>query len=142
MQTTAASFMLGALLLAGCHTIRPVEPAQLTASSGVQRVWVTRTDQSTIAMDLPQVVGDTLTGMLHGEPQSIPLSDATVILARKAAPARTAVVVMLAGGLALAGFAYMESRPDVGDASYCGNAIGSRPAPFTSCCPAVDSLPC
>ena len=142
MKTTAFSSVLGALILMACHTIRPVAPAQLTASSGVQRVWVTRTDQSTLAIDLPEVVGDTLTGILHGEPQSIPLSDATEILARKPAPARTLAVVMLASGLALAGFAYMESRPDVGDARYCGNAIGSRPAPFTSCCPAVDTVPC
>jgi len=142
VKTTVFSLILGALVLAACHTIRPVEPAQLTGSAGVQRVWVTRADQSTIAMDLPEVVGDTLTGILHGEPQSIPLSDATEIRARTAAPMRTAAVIMLVGGLAFAGLAYMESRPDVGDARYCGNAIGSRPAPFTSCCPAVDTIPC
>lgn len=135
---------LAALLCAvsACHTIRSVPANQLTTGRTPQRVWVTRGDQSTVVVDLPEVFGDTLTGMMFGEPQSIPLSDAKVIRARRAAPGRTIALALLASAVTLGGVAYMQSRPDVGNARYCGNAIGSRPAPFTSCCPAQDTIPC
>jgi hypothetical protein len=129
-------------VLAGCHTVHSVEPAQLTSGRSVERVWVTLADQSTVTIDLPELYGDTLTGMQYGEPQRIALSDATSIKARRSAPARTLALALAASALAVSGFAYMQSRPDVGNARYCGNAIGSRPAPFTNCCPAVDTVPC
>jgi hypothetical protein len=127
---------------AGCHTVRSVQPAQLTSGRSVDRVWVTLGDQSTVTIDLPELYGDTLTGIVYGEPQRIALSDAKAIRARRSAPARTLALALAAGALAVSGFAYMQSRPDVGTARYCGNSIGSRPAPFTNCCPVQDTVPC
>ena len=130
-----------ALAAAACHSIRSVEADRVTARLP-DRLWVTFADHSTVLFEQPQMIGDTLTGLVYGEPQQIPLAAATRIMARRPAPARTA---MLAGatGIALLGtFMYLQSRPDVGNATYCGNQFGARPMPFTPCCVAQDTVPC
>lgn len=129
-------------LAAACHTVQSVQPSQLTAGRPPQRVWVTLHDQSTVTVDLPELYGDTLSGIVYGEPQHIALADARAIRVRRSAPGRTLALALAAGALAVSSFAYMQSRPDVGNARYCGNPIGSRPAPFTNCCPAQDTVPC
>ena len=142
MRIPLLTVVLLSVAALGCHTIRSVQPAQLTSGRPVQRLWVTLSDQSTVTIDLPELYGDTLTGIVYGEPQHIALSDALAIKARRSAPGRSVALALMAGALSVGGFAYMQSRPDVGDARYCGNAIGARPAPFTNCCPAQDTLPC
>jgi hypothetical protein len=90
----------------------------------------------------PQVNGDTLTGLVYGEPEQIPLSAATEIMAREPAPARTAMLAAATGVVFLGALMYLESRPDVGDAQYCGRQFGNHPQPFTPCCFGQDSVPC
>jgi len=142
MLKSLTPLVLLSALAAGCHTIRSVQLAQLTSGRQVERVWVTLGDQSTVMIDLPELYDDTLTGIVYGEPQRIAFADARAIKVRRSAPVRSLALALAASALAVGGFAYMQSRPDVGDARYCGNAIGSRPAPFTNCCPAQDTVPC
>jgi hypothetical protein len=103
---------------------------------------VTLADRSTVMFDLPEVRGDTLNGLVYGEPAQIPLSQATQIVARESAPGRTAVLAAATGVVLLGAFMYMQSRPDVGNATYCGNQFGAHPQPFTPCCIAQDTVPC
>jgi len=134
--------LLASPILANCHSVRPVQPADLSARASLQRVWVTRSDRSTVVLDEPRLAGDTLTGLTNGEPQSIPLSDATVIRSRQPAPGRTVMLAILAGAATLGTLFYLEHRPDVGNAAFCGAAIGSRPNPFGNCCLLEDTTPC
>ncbi|HUL50632.1 MAG TPA: hypothetical protein VLT79_11505 [Gemmatimonadales bacterium] len=130
------------LVLSACHTIRPVSPAQLTPSDAPARLWVTLDDQSVMALDQPLVNGDTLTGMVHGEPQQILLASTTKLEANQPAPIRTAALLTAAGALFIGGLLYMESRPDVGDAQYCSHSFGNHPMPFTPCCTGQDPSAC
>jgi hypothetical protein len=129
------------IVSAGCHTIRSVQADRVTARPP-QRLWVTFADRGTVVFEQPQMNGDTLTGLVYGEPEQIPLSAATRILAREPAPARTALLAAATGVVLLGAVMYLENRPDVGNAQYCGNQFGAHPQPFTSCCPATDSVPC
>lgn len=119
------------IAIAACHTLTPVPASQVTPTSE-PRVWVTRADHSTIVLDDPRIQGDTLAGLVHGESRRVPLSDAVTIKARRPAPVRTAVVVVLSSAFLLGGMYYMEHRPDVGDAQTCETGrFGDLPLP---CC--------
>lgn len=133
---------LACLSLAACYTTRAVQPSQITESKPLARVWVTRTDSSTAVLDMPIVSGDTLNGLVMGEPELIPLSETSVIRTRASAPAKTAGVALLASAAALGFFFFMESRPDVGNAQVCLVNLGARPMPFGNCCSADDTIPC
>ncbi|HUK22285.1 MAG TPA: hypothetical protein VLV45_12120 [Gemmatimonadales bacterium] len=139
--------LLGAaavIVLGACHTVRAVSPTQLTPTQAPDRLWVTLEDQSVMALDQPLVNGngDTLTGMVHGEPQQIPLANTTKLEANQSSPVRTAVLITAAGAAFIGGLLYMESRPDVGDARYCSNSFGNHPMPFTPCCTGQDPTVC
>jgi len=131
-----------AALLAACHTLRPVSAAELNPTTD-PRVWVTRADHSTIVLDEPQVDGDTLRGLIHGESHRVPLSDAISIRVQRNAPVRTAAVVALGGAFLLGGMYYMEHQPDVNaSAQTCETGrFGDLPVP---CCQleAMPTTPC
>jgi hypothetical protein len=130
------------------HTMRPVQPSQLningTQRDPPQRIWVTRADHSIVILDSPRLSGDTLTGISYGEPQSIPLSQATLLRMKAAAPVKVVVLATVTGAVVFETLWYLEHRPDVGNAQYCGNALSTGtqpPMPFTPCC-FSDSIPC
>ena len=136
----------GVLILTGCHTMRPVQPAQLNVN-GIQadppaRVWVTRADHSVLVLDSPRLNGDTLTGIAYGEPLSVPLSQMTALRTEAVAPLKIVALATLTGAVLFSGLWYMQHRPDVNpDTPFCGNAIGNRPMPLIPCC-YNDTLPC
>ena len=83
------------LLTAGCTAMRAVDRADLSPPNPPTRAWVTRADHTTVVFDSARVSADTLIGSVDGQPQRLPLSEATVLRVREAAPDRTAKLVVL-----------------------------------------------
>lgn len=144
MRIAMLPFIIG--ISAGCHTMGAVAPSQLRASNPIRRVWVTAPDKTVVSFEDPEVNGDTLTGIVNGEPQRMALSDVVTMRARRVSAARTAVVALVAGGAAFAGMWYMEHRPDVGDARICTNGVldmGVSPgSQYIPCCIIENTEPC
>jgi hypothetical protein len=133
-------------VLAACHTLRPVPPGQLSGPNPPSRVWVTGSDRATVQVQDPELNGDTLTGIVNGEPERFPLDQVVTMEARHQDPARTAVVALAVGGLTFWGLWYMEHRPDVGDAQVCTNGVldmGVIPgSQYIPCCQITNTTPC
>ena len=148
MHRVAPRIAALALALAACHTWGRITPQEITAGSGNahSRVWVTRADNSTVQLGDPQLIGDTLTGMVNGEPDRIALSDVVTIRARRSAVGRTIMLGVAATGVAFAGLYYMEHRPDVGNTQICSNGIldmGVMPgSQYFPCCMVTMTAPC
>jgi len=133
------------MAVSGCHAMYTVPPSAITASGAPARLWVTGLDHETVIIDSPSLEGDTLTGLFDGEPVHFALSQTTALRTSRTAPVRTAATVLAVGAVTFAGLWYMQHRPFVGNAQFCGNALSSGsqpPMPLVSCCPAVDSVPC
>jgi len=98
----AAKLLPLALLATACRTVIPVpSPAQYVSTKAPGLVWVTKTDNTVLALGAPHVVGDTLTGFVKGgEYVEMPLSNVQSMRANVAAPHRTALLV---GGITLLG---------------------------------------
>jgi len=124
MRSLLRSLPIGAgtclLLTAACTAIHTVEPADLSSPNPPTRVWVTRADHSTVALDSAHVSADSLIGMVNGQPQRLPLSEATALRVREAAPDRTAglVFVGVTGAAVLALY-----------------LVDKQPSPFPQYCP-------
>ncbi|SRR6266699_3582047 len=99
------------LLTAACTATRIVERADLSPANPPSRVWVTRADHSTVALDYPRVSADTLIGMVSGWPERLPLSEVTVLRVREAAPDRTAALVFSSATGVFALAIYLVDRP-------------------------------
>jgi hypothetical protein len=92
-------FLLFSLLLtAACTSLRPVPPARLQQSHPLPRVWVMRADRSAVIFDEAHVRGDTLVGLVNGNWERMPLSEATTIRARERSGSRTAALGLGLGG--------------------------------------------
>jgi hypothetical protein len=99
--------------LAGCTTFHTVQPAELSPPNPPARIRVTRADHTTVVLDSARVSADSLIGMVNGQPQRLPLSEATVLRVREPAPERTAGLVFLgaSGVLALAVYLVDKAPP-------------------------------
>lgn len=97
-----------------CSTMRPVStPQQFIPSARPDRVWVTRADNSRMALDGPRLLGDTLVGFVGGRYEEILLPDTRWIGVRQAAPRRT--MLLVAGTVALgAGLLYLLAGNGLG----------------------------
>jgi hypothetical protein len=104
LRTLPAGAGAWLLLTAGCTTLHTVQPADLSAPNPPARIWVTRADHSTVVFNDLRVSGDSLIGMVNGNSERLPLSEAMVLRVREPAPDRTAKLVFLgvAGTAALA----------------------------------------
>jgi hypothetical protein len=118
MRSLLRSLPIGAgpwlLLTAACTTLHTVQPADLSAPTppAPGRVWVTRADHTTVVFDYVRVSGDSLLGLVDGQPQRLPLSEATVLRVREPAPDRTAGVVFLGVAAALALHLVFDTPPN------------------------------
>ena len=85
------------LLCAACTHIAPVRhPSEFITANAPARVWVTRANSDSVSvLTKPHVAGDTLTGLVRGFEQRIPLSDVKEMDALQSAPRRTAALVLL-----------------------------------------------
>jgi len=106
----------------GCHTMRPVEPAQLSSKT-LERVWITKTDDLSIVLVDPKLRGDTLAGFVDGAYQEMPLAQARSLRAREPDYGRTALLAGTATAAAIAGFIYFENRSYVGGGEACSDDI-------------------
>lgn len=137
----AQGLLASVVMLAACHTVRTVGVSEMRASRPPQSVWVTMPDGSPVLVQQPEVNGDTLVGMIYGEPARFPLADAVTIRARRPAPGRTAALAIASGAVLVGTFMYLQNRPDVRGVNNCYySIIGTVVNP---CCQgATDSMPC
>jgi len=80
-------------------------PAHFVATKSPGMVWVTKTDNTVVALQSPQIIADTLGGFVKGDFIEMPLSSVLSMRARQAAPRRTALLLSgltLGGAVALA----------------------------------------
>jgi hypothetical protein len=110
MRLPLPALSVGALLTAACTSLRPIQPSELTPEVPT-RVWVTRADHSTVVFDSAHVSGDTLVGIVNGQPQRLVLSEVTVLRARGPSGDRTAALVFFGvGGPTAVLIAYFSQR--------------------------------
>jgi hypothetical protein len=123
-----------------------VAPAQLGETREWDRVWVTRSDRSTVVVSAPEVRDDTLRGFVDGAYQEMPLSDAVAMEVREGAEGRTAALVI--GSLAATGalLVYFGNRSYVSNnAQTCasGNTTGDVADNLpVACCKVQPNTPC
>ena len=117
MHSLLRSLPVGAgtclLLTAACTTMHSAQPADLRSANPPTRVWVTRGDHTTVVFNYVRVSGDSLIGMVNGQPERLPLSEATALRVRQPALDRTAKLVFLgvAGAAALALHLVIDTPP-------------------------------
>ncbi len=99
--TVAGTLLPLAFLATACRTVVPVpSPAQYVSTKSPGLVWVTKTDNSVVALGSPHVMGDTLTGFVPGgDYVEMPLSTVQSMRASVAAKGHT---MLLVGGIAVA----------------------------------------
>lgn len=103
MRLPLTSLVVSLSLTAACTTLRPVGADELRGTNPPDRVRVTKTDDSTVVLHAPKMVGDTLVGTAGGVRRTFLLSQATAIQAREPAPDRTAIFIFagMTGAFAL-----------------------------------------
>ena len=80
--------------LVACTALRPVTtPQQFIATAHPDRVWITQADNSTLLLEAPRLLGDTLVGFVGGRYQELLLPQVRRVDVRQSAPMRTAFVV-------------------------------------------------
>jgi hypothetical protein len=91
--------MLAIVFTAACHNMKPVPVTQVT---GNNRVWLTLSDHSVVAVDGPQIFGTKVVGFVSGKYGEYPTDQVTEVHVREPARGRTAAVIaasMLAAGV-------------------------------------------
>ena len=123
-RLTAAALASLVLLATACSTMVVVpSPAQFVATKSPRMVWVTKTDNTVLALQSPQIIADTLGGFVRGDFIEMPLSSVQVLRARQAAPKHTLLLVgavTLAGAVAAAMALHNASAPPSG--AMCNDA--------------------
>ena len=100
------SLQLGAFLLlalTGCQSwrVQPVTPVDYVRTTRPDRIQVIRTDETTVEMHAPVVVGDSLRGLRTAKairPFTIPLEEVDRVAIRKFSLGRTALMILSIGG--------------------------------------------
>lgn len=100
---TLRTLALAALVLvaAACRSVRPVEPVHYIVDVAPDAVWVTKTDDTVVAVARPTLVTDTIFGFrpVTGNTVAIPLDQVRTVRASVVNPAKT---VALAASVAVA----------------------------------------
>lgn len=116
-------------VLAGgaCSTLRPVAtPMQFIPTERPSQVWVTTSENATMRLEGPRLLGDTLVGFVAGRYEEIPLPQARTMWVRTPAPKRTAFLV---AGLAIVGAGLLYMLAGNGPSSpYSGGEDPSNPS--------------
>jgi hypothetical protein len=82
-----------------CMTVQSLAvPKEYISSNQPTVVWVTRSDDSVLALEKARVLGDTLAGFVNGEFQELSFAEVRGVSARRIDRARTA---LFAGALAV-----------------------------------------
>jgi hypothetical protein len=123
--------LLGLLLaVAGCMTVKRVQPAEYIPQHNPEVVWVTYTDQSFVPVSRPKIVGDSLLGTWQGlqEPVRISLKEIQTVQARLPAPKRTALLFTVIG-VSAAGALYTLATAGSGGHFYGCPRVKGTPLP-------------
>jgi hypothetical protein len=117
--------LAGCFSLAACYTTAGVGyPAEFIDAHRPARIWVTETNDSSLAFDTPQVHNDTLAGYVDGTYREMPMSDVKFVRGRVLSPGRTAV---LAGVAALSAAGLVVSLTNTkGQANICFNGADQQ----------------
>jgi hypothetical protein len=92
MQRTVCALLI--VPLAACSTLQPVAtPQQFIPTAQPTRIWVTRSDNSTLMLEAPRLLGDTLVGFVGGRYQEMLLPQVRWMGVRQPAPRRTTLLV-------------------------------------------------
>jgi hypothetical protein len=113
----------------GCSTMQPVaRPTEFFRSRKPKTVWITQESANTmVAVNAPQLVGDSLVGFIEGEYVEIPMKQVQGIQARQYARGRTVGFILGVTAAAIAGLLLMGSglgSADIGDGE---DEIGMAP---------------
>jgi hypothetical protein len=106
------------LALAGCSSVRPVQPSEFIPRKNPPMVWVEVKQGPVQALNHPQIKGDTLKGVWENtqEEVALPLNDVESVRVKQFDTGRTVALVAI-GGAAVAIAAYFASQ--AGEAQYC-----------------------
>src|ERR1700704_5305786 len=69
LTRAVAGALLGAQF--GCTSFGPVAPKEYIPIQHPAQIWVTRSDNSVVKMQLPKLLGDTLVGYINGDYQEM-----------------------------------------------------------------------
>jgi hypothetical protein len=103
----------GALLasMVGCTTLKPMADGNTYVSTArPSQVWVS-TDDGTVLLDAPRLLGDTLVGFVAGEYREFLPGGVREVSVRQPAPRRT---LLLAGGMVLGSAVLIATLSDTG----------------------------
>ena len=121
MKNTHASLAILAACTA-CTVVAPVQsPFKYVAGQQPQRIWITRTDGSTMAVNAPRVAGDTLFGFEGVKFHEIPLETIYQVRAVQSAPTRTAGLAIGLGIVAVGAYLEMNSKGSPTQVNCTGN---------------------
>jgi len=118
--------LLFVCLVAACTAVRRVQPAELNPPHTPARVWVVQTDGSALVVDSPTLSADTISGMVSGKFQYVPLSTVSALRAREPSTSRTVELLLVIGGGVTALATYLLEE-DSGNARFCGGACMQLP---------------
>lgn len=97
MRATYTSVVMALVFSSlACYTMRPMSVDDLKGGS-VSRVWVTRSDQSVVLVEGPQLFRGKLVGFVDGTYRELPPTEVTQLVARKLALGRT--LALLSAGV-------------------------------------------
>src|SRR5215471_17540315 len=81
-----------------CTSFGPISPKEYIPIEHPTRVWVTKSDNSVVKVQLPKLLGDTLVGYVNGDYQEMILSQTKQVQAKRLQSGRTA---LMAGAVVL-----------------------------------------
>lgn len=128
----AAGLLLG---VAACTSVRPVPPAEYLADNAPAVVWVTRTNDTVVAVLEPSIKRDTLRGKLNGERVKIPLSEIQTVRAKLPDHKKTALLVTTVGVATVSSmyFAFMGKSSGGATVDCFGDEVAKHPTEHPEC---------
>ena len=128
----AAGLLLG---VAACTSVRPVPPAEYLADNAPAVVWVTRTNDTVVAVLEPIIKRDTLRGKLNGERVKIPLSEIQTVRAKLPDHKKTALLVTTVGVATVSSmyFAFMGKSSGGATVDCFGDEVAKHPTEHPEC---------
>jgi hypothetical protein len=108
--------------VAGCHVVKPVQPAVFIPEHNPPVVWVTYTDNSFVPVAGPKIVGDSLMGTWQGlaEPVAIHLSEIQTVQAKMPSPKRTLLLATVLTAATVGVVYTISTAGNGGDPNFLG----------------------
>ena len=131
---TASRFLLGFCALAGCTSLRRVQPAVFIPQKAPEVVWVTYPDKTVVAVTQPEIAGDTLRGTRLGrlEPVAIPLHEVVSVRAKTPDHTKTAffITALFVGAASSVYLIWIRQAGPTPGGVQCGYDVRGQPLPY------------